>query len=86
MLAAGLSVPGVGWVLTAVAVGELVYVLVNTHDPLQTWLASSYFGKTGWYQRSLQKRKSWEEELKAFNSIDWGVPEEKVGSENMVNQ
>ncbi|WP_284337751.1 T6SS effector BTH_I2691 family protein [Comamonas sp. NoAH] len=71
--AAGLSVPGVGWALTAVALGELVYVLINTHDPLQTWFASSYFGKTSWYQSSLAKRGSWEEELNAFNRIDWGT-------------
>lgn len=73
--AVGLTFPGVGWALTVVAVGQTIYVVVNTPTPFQTWLKSSYFGKP---DSGVRKRGSWSEEeadLKKMQA-DTPVPEE----------
>lgn len=67
--AVGLSFPGVGWALTIVAVGQTVYVAMNTLGPLQHWLAGCYFGKNVWYRKSVPKRVSWAQEERAFNAM-----------------
>lgn len=62
----GLTVPGLGWALTVVAVGQTIYVVMNTPTPMQTWLKYSYFGKLG---DGEQKRASWAEEDKAWKEL-----------------
>lgn len=69
--ALGLTFPGVGWALTAVAVGQTIYVVINTPTPFQTWLKSSYFGKP---DRGESKRKSWEEEEAALKKVQSDTP------------
>jgi hypothetical protein len=64
--ALGLTVPGVGWALTAVAVGQTIYIVVNTPTPIETWLKSCYFGKP---ESGGTKRKSWQEEDKAWKAL-----------------
>lgn len=64
--AVGLTVPGLGWALTVVAVGQTIYVVMNTPTPMQTWLKYSYFGKP---DRGEQKRASWAEEDKAWKEL-----------------
>jgi hypothetical protein len=64
--AIGLSVPGVGWALTMLAVGETVYVVMNISGPMQHWLSGCYFGTTKWWKIDVPKRDSLEEEQAAF--------------------
>lgn len=64
--ALGLTFPGVGWALTIVAVGETIYVVVNTPTPFQTWLKSCYFGKP---DSGENKRSSWQEEEAALKQL-----------------
>jgi hypothetical protein len=64
--AVGLTVPGLGWALTVVAVGQTIYVVVNTPTPMQTWLKYSYFGKP---ESGEQNRQSWAEEDKAWKEL-----------------
>lgn len=66
MAAVTLTVPGLGWALTAVAVGQTIYVVVKTPTPLQTWLKYSYFGKP---DGDGSKRASWAEEDKAWKQL-----------------
>lgn len=61
-----LSVPGVGWLITAVSVGYTVYVVQKTPTPLQQWLKGCYFGK---HDKGVAVRKSWAEEEKAFKEM-----------------
>ncbi len=65
----GLSVPGIGWLLTIVAVGDTVYVVMNISGPMQHWLSGCYFGTTKWWKINVPKRTSWEEEEKAFKQV-----------------
>ncbi|MDX9844164.1 MAG: T6SS effector BTH_I2691 family protein [Aquabacterium sp.] len=64
--AVGLTVPGLGWALTLVAVGQTVYIVMETPTPMQTWLKYSYFGKP---DRDEKKRASWAEEDKAWKQL-----------------
>ena len=62
----GLTVPGLGWALTVVAVGQMIYVVVNTPTPFQNWLKGCYFGKP---DSDAPTRKSWEEEEAALKKL-----------------
>lgn len=64
--ALGLTVPGIGWALTVVAVGQTIYVIVNTPTPVESWLKASYFGKP---DSETDRRKTWAEEEKAWNEL-----------------
>ncbi len=64
--AVGLTIPGLGWALTVVAVGQTIYVVMNTPTPMQTWLKYSYFGKPGSGEKI---RQSWAEEDKAWKEL-----------------
>jgi hypothetical protein len=64
--AIGLTVPGVGWALTLVAVGQTVYVVMNISGPMQHWLSGCYFGTNKWWKIDVPKRDSWEDEEAAF--------------------
>lgn len=61
-----LSVPGVGWLLTAVGVGYTIYVVQKTPTPLQQWLKGCYFGKP---DSGVSVRSSWAEEEAAFKEM-----------------
>ena len=58
--------PGVGWALTILAVGQTVYVVMNISGPMQHWLSGCYFGTNKWWKVKVPKRDSWEEEEAAF--------------------
>lgn len=62
-----LSIPGWGWALTAVAVGHMVYVALNTPTEVQQWLKTCYFGKP---EKGMPKRQSWGEEEAALKQIE----------------
>ena len=64
--AVGLSIPGIGWLFTAVAVGHFIYVVINMPTPLQTWLKGCYFGKP---DSDTLTRKSWAEEEAALKKL-----------------
>ncbi len=64
--AIGLSMPGIGWALTILAVGQTVYVLMNISGPMQHWLSGCYFGTSKWWKIDVPRRLSWEEEESAF--------------------
>ncbi|WP_339584974.1 hypothetical protein [Aquabacterium sp. G14] len=64
--AVSLTVPGLGWALTVVAVGQTIYVVIKTPTPMQTWLKYSYFGKP---EHGEQRRASWAEEDKAWKEL-----------------
>ncbi len=74
--AIGLSFPGAGWVLTVVAVGETVYVVMNTPTPFQTWLKGCYFGKS---DSKTHTRASWPQEEAALKAMqDEVTPQPKA--------
>jgi hypothetical protein len=61
-----LSVPGIGWALTGVAVIHTVYVITNTPTAVQQWLKNCYFGKP---DEEGNRRKSWEQEEAEFKKM-----------------
>jgi len=60
------SLPGWGWLLTGVAVGHTIYVVMATPTPLQQWLKGCYFGKP---EAGVTTRDSWAKEEEALKEM-----------------
>jgi hypothetical protein len=81
----GLTVPGIGWALTIIAVGQTIYVVMNMSGPAQHWLSGCYFGTSKWWKTTIPKRLNWEEELEAFNKVTSEMADPEKNLEGKLN-
>jgi hypothetical protein len=68
-------IPGLGWIVTAIAVGYTIYVEVNKPSEFEQWLKDGFFGNREGSPPGLPKYKNWDEAEAELKQIMGGVAE-----------
>ncbi|MCW7537004.1 hypothetical protein OOT46_03935 [Aquabacterium sp. A7-Y] len=73
---AGVSIPGLGWILLGVGIGFEVFAVMRTPTPLQVWVSRTRFGKSRGTDSESKKFDDWKAEHQALKKLF--EPEEKT--------